>query len=723
MRRWSPDYTSSRLAWLHVLDVDANPDAVRARQHELERERYTCTVDLILLFYNVPTLYDIAAQCELPRPNDPSGRRFEEMCLIIYSHQYIDGMFYSRGHVQHGIDLKMRERCTDGTARDVLVQCKDKKVLSPSDVEEDMADALKRWAPTESIHPDLLYVLATTVENPNTDGFKAKFAKIRDQIVAPAFRDKVELVVHGWPDLTRFVRATQALTDYFLEPLADHGTPDSIELERIGACLGECLETGRLEDARQYWEQAERAHPGAKLPAGFSDNLIELFLRAGDFAAMDRHLDRLLASRRYRAGYWVAYLRAKRFTTKVARPMTFNELMASRPTPPFDLGATIRQRKASLLAAQGTLDETLTLAGWMVTYGEYAVARAGLLRALSLIRQHWAHETGLDLPGPEHHLTIRDNRLVPISQPLRPDYVSPVPTTASERTAVAFVQAYEYLRMLFATRFDHARLLDAETSAQGWTQFFDENRHALSVEDYFAFLHTRGFEAEVEARFREAGLAGFYAEAMRMQFSWHETDMGYEKVPHASIPYSVVCTSSVMLADCEFDSFETRRSEAWLTAPTLAVERMIATVSLLDILDDDVRRFSGRSEANHHSRRAVKVRALLRVCSLDQRTVGSRDVLVRPVYENAQAIGAEPASDIGRLRSPCGDYPGGPGWASVDRYSAELDAVIAMSNHGRSPMIGSWSECARAKASGALQIQLPWLVVPNVQGEASLGQL
>lgn len=700
-----------------MLDLGADLYAVRLKQHELERERYTYTVDLILLIHNVPTQYDIAAQRELPRPNDPSGRRFEEMCLIIYSHQYSDGMFYSRGHVQHGIDLKMRERCTDGTVRDVLVQCKDKKALSPSDVEEDMAAALKRWAPTESIQPDLLYVLATTVENPNTDGFKEKFAKIRDQIVAPAFRNKVELLVHGWADLTRFVRGTEALTNYFCEPVADHGAPDSIELERIGACLGECLETGRLKDARQYWEQAERAHPGAKLPAGFSDKLVELFLRAGDFAAMDRHLDRLLASRRYRAGYWVAYFRAKRFTTKVTRPMTFSEMMASRPTPPFDLGATIRQQQASLLAAQGTLDETLTLAGWMVTYGEYAVARAGLLRALSLIRQHWAHETGLDLPGPEHHLTIRDNRLVPINQPLRADYVAPVPTTAGERAAVAFVQAYEYLRMLFATRFDHARLLDAETSAQGWTQFFNEDRHALSVEDYFALLHIRGFEAEVEARFREAGLAGFYAEAMRMQFSWNETDMVYVKERHARIPYSAVCTSSVMLADCEFNSFDMRRSQAWLTAPTLAVERILATLSLLDILDDDVRRFSGRNEANHHSKRADKVRALLRVCSVDQRTDGSRNVLVRPVYENAQLIGANTASSIERVRSPYSDYPGGLGWASVDRHSAELDAVIAMSDQGRAPMIGSWSERERAKARGALRVQLPWLVVSNDLGE------
>lgn len=654
------------------------------------------------------TPYDIAAQRELNRPRDVSGRQFEEMCLIIYSHQYTDAMFYSRGHLQHGIDLKMRERHATGEVRDVLVQCKDTKTISSLNLEKDMAAALTRWAPTANTQPDLLYVVATTVEHPDTGDFDAKFTKILDQIIAAPLRGKVKLLVHGWADLTRFVRATPALTEYFLEPLADHGAPESVDLERIGKCLRECLDAGRLKEARQYWEQAEGAHPGVRLPAGFSDNLVELFSRAGDFAALDRHLDRLLATRRYRAGYWVAYFRAKRFTTKITRPLTFHQVMATRPTPPFDLGATIRQQIASLLAAQGTLDETLTLATWIVTYGEQTVAEAGLLRALSLIRQHWTRATGLELPDPEDQLTVRNGRLAPIAQSMQADHILSMPTTVSERVAVVLVQAYEYLRMLFATRFDLPSLLEAESAAQGWTNFFDEDRYALSVEDYFANLRARGLQEEVAARFDEAGLNGFYAEAMRMQFGWSETDMVYVNEHPANIPYSVVCTSRLLLADCEHVYFEQRRSEALLIAPTLAIERVLATLSLLDILDDDVRKTSGRNEGNGYSKRADKVRALVRACSLDQRRAGSREVLIRPVYEDAQVVDAGFDSPIAFLQAPTSDCSGGHGWANTDCANAELDAVIAMSNNCTAPMIGSFRECQHAEARGALRVRRPW---------------
>lgn len=667
----------------------------------------------------MPTPYTIAAQYELERPSDVSGRKFEEMCLIIYSHQYSDGMFYSRGHLQHGVDLKMREH-RDGSTREVLVQCKNTKTLAAADLKKDMTAALKRWGPTEQTQHDLLYVVSTTVEQPDTDEFEAEFLKIRDQIIAAPLRGKVTLLVHGWADLTRLVRATEALTDYFLAPLVDHGAPESVDLERIGACLGECLESGRIEEARQYWDQAEREHPGAKLPAKFTDNLIELFLRAGDFAALDRYLHRLLPSRRYRAGYWVAYLRAKRFTTKVTRPMTFNELMKSRPVPPFDLGATIRQQKASLLAAQGVLDETLTLAGWMIAYGEHAVARAGLLRALSLIRQHWKRDTGLDLPERGDSVTIYEGRLVPIAQSPWPNYVAPVRTTAGERTAVVFVQAYEYLRMLFETRFGHESLIGAEASVQGWMDFIKEDHRALSVGDYFAFLHVPGFEKEEEARFHEAGLIGFYTEAMRMQFGWRQTDVMY--VHDTSPPYSVVCTSRLLLVDCEFECFDKRRHEAWLIAPTMAIERVLATLRLLDILDEETRRLSGRTEGNEYSKRADKVRALLRACSLEHRRDGSRDVLVRPVYESAQVIEAESALDVVRPHTPAGAFPSGDGWANVDRPNAELEAVIAMSNAGIAPMIGSCSEVAHAQASGALRVQHPWQVFPHIPSTAYMGR-
>lgn len=664
------------------------------------------------------TPYDNSAQREFKRPHDVSGRQFEEMCLIIYSHQYSDAMFYSRGHLQHGIDLKMRDPRTEDGMRDVLVQCKDTKTLSPSDLEKDMAAAMKRWAPTASTQPDLLYVVATTVEHPDTDGFDGIFTKIRDQSMSEPLRDKVKLVVHGWADLTRFVRSKPALTEYFLEPLADNGTQESVDLERIGKCLGESLDAGRLEEAHQYCGQAKREHPGKKMPPELSDNMVELFLRAGDFAALNPHLDSLIALRRYRAGYWVAYLRAKRFTTKVTRPLTFDEWTKTGSTPSFDLGATIRQQNVTLLTAQGTLDETLTLATWVVTYGEQAVATAGLLRALSLIRQHWTPATGFPLPAPKERLTVRDGRLAPFTPVPRAGNIPSIPTTAGERTAVVLMQAYEYLRMLFVTRFDHASLVAAEAAAQGWTDFYDEDRNALSVEHYFSCLRARERQEKVEGRFVEAGLTGFYAEAMRMQFDWSETDMYLEEQHPKKIPLSVVCTSHVLLADCELNLFEQRRSESLLMAPTLAIERVLATLRLLDILDESFRRSSGCAAGNVFNKRADKVRTLVGVCSLDRRNSGSREVQVRPVYQIANAI--DTGSGVNK-HAPASRFSSGHGQANADYASAELDAAIAMSNMGNVPMICGFQEYQRAQASGALCVRFPWFQASNGQSIAGMG--
>jgi hypothetical protein len=183
-----------------------------------------------------------------------------------------------------------------------------------------------------------------------------------------------------------------------------------------------------------------------------------------------------------------------------------------------------------------------------------------------------------------------------------------------------------------------------------------------------------------------------------------------------------VCTSRVLLADCEYGYFEQRCSEALLIAPTLTIERVLATLSLLDILDDDARRSSGRSAGNVHSKRADKVRALVRACSLDQRRADSREVLVRPVYEDAQAVDGGSASHVGFLRATAGDHSGGHGRANPDRANAELDAVIAMSNNGTAPMIGSFCEGQRAETSGALRVRWPWYLALNGRSMAGMGR-
>ena len=50
-------------------------NVIRHKWHKVELERYTRTVDLILLIYRMLTPYDLASQRELKRPSDTSGRK------------------------------------------------------------------------------------------------------------------------------------------------------------------------------------------------------------------------------------------------------------------------------------------------------------------------------------------------------------------------------------------------------------------------------------------------------------------------------------------------------------------------------------------------------------------------------------------------------------------------------------------------------------------------
>lgn len=660
---------------------------------------YTSRPDYIAFSLTMPTPYSHVSHRDVPRPNDVSGRQFEEMCLIIYSHQYTDAMFYSRGHKQHGIDLKMRERPSYGPVRDVLVQCKNTKSLPPCKVEDNIRAALTRWAPKRTEDPDLLLIVATTVDQPDTDALNTCFDDIADKLLVGPLRSKVGLVVHGWADLTRFVRETRPLSEYFLERSAEDGAVESVEVERIGKCMRECLDAGRLKDARAYWDQVQVKFAGVKLPVAFSDGLVELFLRAGDFSALDVCLDGLLATRRYRAGYWVAYLRAKRFNSMVTRPRNFAEMMTARPEPPFDLGDTIRQQTEWLLPAQGSLDDTLTLASWMIAYGGRQAATAGLLRALSLIRQHWDRETELPLPGGDEHWTVRDGRLVPHAQPLLSRRMSHVPTTSQERKAVVLVRSYEYLRMLFSTRFGYDSLLETECEGGKWTTFFDEKLDVLSVEYYFSRSGAYGFEPHAARDFDEAGLTGFYAEAKRLHFDWHETDIVYLQERRPDLPYSAVCTSDVLLADCEHQYSERRRMESLLLSHTLSIERVIAVMRMLQILDDDLCRASVAGAGNVYAKRLGKLRELVRNCWLENRRTGTRDVVVRAVYDD---VGGGTVEDD--TSGTCGK-PGRSRWVSN-----ELRAAIGLSNSSSSPLLTNFSDFDRAKTEGAKRISLPWRV-------------
>lgn len=433
---------------------------------------------------------------------------------------------------------------------------------------------------------------------------------------------------------------------------------------------------GRLEEARGYWQQIKQ--PRARLPPAVGEELVRLFLAAGDFERLDELLDSLLKKRMYRARYWIAYLRAKRFLTMVPRhASTLQELLASPQGPPFRLEEAIGQQEAYLLSAMGTLNEKLTLALWLVSYGGQEVADRGLLRALSLIRQHWP--VGCPLPGPDEQWTLRDDRLV------RHDAPPPIRArrrekpTDSEGEATVLMEAYEYLQTVHARRSGYPATMRLEKEGGGWAHFSHEFADASSPK-----------------RFNVAWLADFYAEAQRAEHRWEELgSVNLCEEGTAAPPYRAVCTADVLLTDCETGQGQRRRSEIRLSTPTLAMERILAFMRREEILDLD----AAAEQRSHvewgtvHAWRLERLRELIRFCTRASAGLPGRDyVQVCPVYYDMTDKLAQPPA-----------------------VQDELRASIAFASQRNSDLIATFAEDERARSAGLDKVRLYWIWVDRSQ--------
>lgn len=103
-----------------------------------------------------------------------------------------------------------------------------------------------------------------------------------------------------------------------------------------------------------------------------------------------------------------------------------------------------------------------------------------------------------------------------------------------------------------------------------------------------------------------------------------------------------------------------------------------------------------------YAKRLGKLRELVRNCWLENRRNGTRDVLVRAVYDDVVGETVEGATS-GMCGKPSRSY----------RVSNELRAAIALSNSGCSPLLTNFSDYDRAKTEGAERLSLPWRMNDN----------
>lgn len=625
------------------------------------------------------TLSDIAP------PRDPSGRDFEEFCLAVYTHHFEtrDAMYYNRGHGQHGIDIMLLERPSKRRARKIVIQCKDVERLPPSAIAPDLRQALIHWAPGSDAEDDLLVIVATTARRPPSGNIMQVFQDLRAELVAEPLRDRVGVLVHGWDDITAIILRYAELQDH-LRARGQYDPPDEpLSYQHLAESIQHCVDARQLAEARQHWNQAVAMVGKDALPRTLLGATVSLLLAAGDFARLDDTLAVSLTRRTVSAGGLVAHFRARRFTSSVPQhPVGFADLV-TKDLPPLRLGDLVGKNERYLLSAYGNLDDKLTLALWLVMHGGPEAAARGLLRALSLIRQHWP--AGCEMPDPNETWTLLEGRLV--RHGLRPRASRFQPATSDERKAVVLTHAFEFLRACYATRFGWQSTWRVEADCGGWTHFLpdsDTDKRTDALE-YFALYGACDAGFDARAQFNAAELGGFIEEALRMMADWMVVCQTYQRGSGGALPYGGVCTAQVLLWDAETGQGGTRCRELRLSAPSLAVEHVLAVMSMLEIADAAERR-DGLGDKNLHAWRLSQLRQmLLRMTRRMDEPIPDERIRVRAVY-----------SDLGGQR------------VAASTLSHELHAAIAMSSDFW-PLIATYIEAEQASASGASKISMYWI--------------
>jgi tetratricopeptide (TPR) repeat protein len=259
----------------------------------------------------------------LQKPSDPSGGQFESQCLIIFEHHFDakDANFYGRSGVeQNGVDITLTTH-KEGRREKVVIQCKDRHELHWSDFSSDFRQALITFAPRAESDPDLFYILATTVLRENTADILKKIGLAKEQLSKenPSLDlNRVKHEVFGWERIQLIVAAKPRLQEIFCDTPRAADCSSSKQLNDLVRSIAQAKTTMNLRFARDALAIYRSRKPPVDqddyqwVPTAMMSDLLDIFLRAGDFEQADKLLDAALGADPLRAGYLLAHLRTRR---------------------------------------------------------------------------------------------------------------------------------------------------------------------------------------------------------------------------------------------------------------------------------------------------------------------------------------------------------------------------------------------------------------------------
>lgn len=501
----------------------------------------------------------------ITRPNDPSGKAFEDMCLVIYGVHYRtdDAVFYGRrGQAQRGIDIRLTDKTNPHNVRCVVVQCKDTQRLSFSDIE---------WEITETLnaHGDVSELIIAT-----TSSDDARLTEKVDALVE-SLLSRIKVSVHFWSKIESIVRQSEPLSEHFCDPVSEIGFARYTH-QQVADDISLATRAWRFDRAIKLWETHQKDGKArynhaelspAEMPLTLRASLLDLYMTAGDFERAAQILDVELTRKTYNADLHLKFVRALRVISQVEpHPSPLRFVGEVRKT----FSEVIDSSASKLLSACGSLDVQLTLARLVIFHANTSEAiDAGLRRALGLVIQSWPMDATFPRPTDVEHFTAR----IP-GQHTRAwsrDAMEPQRVHA-DNFAMSLVQTYSRIRETFARRRGPSALGNIERALGGWPK---EIAYGGNWNATFNALE----------RGARACFPIFWAEMDRCEWSREEAT---EIVFHKMNTYTDtrVCSSDALFVDCLRGSNEERRSKHRLLTTTLSLERILCLSRTAEIFGD-----------------------------------------------------------------------------------------------------------------------------------------
>lgn len=531
---------------------------------------------------------------------DLTGGAFERMCLTIFRHHFDapDANFYGRNSTgQDGIDLWLTT-VIGGRRTRVLIQCKDTVELTFTTIEVDLRNALSRFTRELEQDPglDLFFLVASTVEQPRSDDLVNKAtAMVEKMIPQKQLRSRFRFDAFGWKWISTTVRDNPVLAQVFLAPDLPGDAMNFYYRDRARTKLQEALARNQLASGREAlidWFHNDKISQPEEFQWVCKDMVVDvlsLYLRAGDFARVDRLLDKARALHRYDARFILAHLRARRVLNMFARDTTprspVQVLLKSKAPAPIEEEVAVVGAHLNLV--QGNVDSLLTLCFWIITYSQtYALADRALLMARALVNHAWPSDVEPLNPNADYRFWDDSNQLMV----WRDDHWSPaVDDQHGSERAIALLLAHHYLRGLHEARFgqETTESLEGMRDGAGWPRSisYSQDWNAPPMN----YSHVRpGHRMSLQANLPlfsdewDGASAGFTG---RTEY----TDQNEAQLTG----FGIVCCVSLLLRDCRERRLQARigalrQGMAWAGGTKLwlshhALERIARVKAALDI--------------------------------------------------------------------------------------------------------------------------------------------